>query len=132
MAPKPDAVRELIDRHIAAWCAKSGEGVAASYTEDAVFSINRGEPMVGHQDIAEMVKGFCDEFPDVVLELDHSFIAGDHAVYVWTFKGHQTGTGKYAEFQGWEEWELTDDCRVSASLGWYDAEDYERQLSGDT
>ena len=132
MAPKPDAVRALIDRHIAAWCAKSGEGVAASYTEDAIFSINRGDPMVGHQDIAEMVKGFCDEFPDVVLELDHSFIAGDHAVYVWTFKGHQTGTGIYAEFRGWEEWELTDDCLVKSSLGWFDAEHYEKQLTGDT
>ena len=129
MPPKQSDVEALITRHIAAWCAKSPEGVASSYTEDAVFVINRGEPMNGHADIAEMVRGFCDEFPDVVLELDHSFIAGDHAVYVWTFKGHQIGTGKYAEFQGWEEWNLTDDCKVRASLGWFDAEDYARQLA---
>ena len=127
--PHPDDVRALIDRHIAAWCAKSPEGVAASYTEDAEFIINRGEPMIGHGDIGDMVKGFCDEFPDVVLELDASYIAGDHAVYVWTFKGHQIGTGKYAEFQGWEEWELTEDCKVRSSRGWFDAEDYERQLA---
>jgi len=80
MAPRPEDVRALIDRHIAAWCARSPDGVAASYAEDAVFSINRGDPMIGHGAIAEMVKGFCDEFPDVVLELDHSFVAGDHAV----------------------------------------------------
>ena len=129
MTPGPEDVRALIDRHIAAWCARSPDGVAASYTEDAVFSINRGDPMIGHGAIAEMVKGFCDEFPDVVLELDHSFVAGDHAVYGWTFKGHQAGTGTYVEFQGWEEWELTDDCRVRSSLGWFDAADYERQLS---
>ena len=129
MAPKREDVEHLIDRHIAAWCQKSPEGVAASYTEDAVFSINRGDPMIGHADIGDMVQGFCDEFPDVVLRLDHSFIAGNHAVYVWTFTGHQVGTGKYAEFQGWEEWELTDDCRVKSSLGWFDAEEYERQLA---
>ena len=52
--------------------------------------------MVGHQDIAEMVKRFRDALPDVVLDLDHSLIAGVHAVYVWTFKGHQAGKGKYA------------------------------------
>lgn len=128
MAPKRSDVEKFIETHIAAWCAKSPEGVAASYTEDAVFVINRGEPMTSHADIGAMVKGFCDEFPDVILELNHSFIAGDHAVYVWTFKGHHAGTGKYAEFQGWEEWELTDDCRVRSSLGWYDAEDYEQQM----
>ncbi|MEM6579587.1 MAG: nuclear transport factor 2 family protein [Pseudomonadota bacterium] len=131
MAPKRSEVQALIERHIAAWCAKSPEGVAASYTPDAVFVINRGEPMTSHDEIGAMVKGFCDEFPDVVLELDHSFIAGNHAVYVWTFKGHQVGTGIYAEFQGWEEWELNEECRVISSLGWFDAEDYERQLSAD-
>ena len=129
MAPKPEDVHALIERHIAAWCNKSGDDVAASYTEDAVFTINRGDPMTSHQEISDMVKGFCDEFPDVVLELNHSFVASDHAVYVWTFKGHQAGTGKYAEFQGWEEWELSDEPRVKSSLGWFDAEDYERQLA---
>ena len=129
MTLKPDAVHKLIHKHIDAWCAKSPEGVASSYTKDAVFSINHGDPMIGHTDIAEMVKGFCDEFPDVVLTLNHSFVAGNHAVYVWTFTGHQHATGKFAEFQGWEEWELTEDCKVESSLGWYDAEDYERQLS---
>lgn len=129
MAPKPDAVKELISKHIKAWCEKSPDGVAASYTEDAVFSINRGDPMIGHQDIADMVKGFCDEFPDVVLSLDHSFIAGDHAVYVWTFTGTHAESGKAVRFQGWEEWELTDKPEVKSSLGWYDAEEYERQIS---
>ena len=129
MAPTREDVQDLVEAHVAAWCQKSPKGVAASYTEDAVFVINRGEPMHGQADIAEMVKGFCDEFPDVVLELDHSFIAGDHAVYVWTFKGHHAETGKYAEFQGWEEWELTDNCKVKSSCGWYDVEYYERQLA---
>lgn len=129
MAPNKQDVQNLIDRHIKAWCAKSASGVAASYSEDAVFVINRGEPMEGHADIEDMVNGFCDEFPDVVLTLDHSFIAGDHAVYRWTFTGTHVDTGKKVSFTGWEEWDLTDDCKVRASLGWFDAEDYERQLA---
>ena len=129
MAPKPEDVKKLINRHIEAWCAKSPEGVAASYTMDAVFSINRGDPMIGHVDISEMVKGFCDEFPDVVLSLDHSFIAGYHAVYVWTFTGTHAESGKAVKFQGWEEWELSDEPKVTSSLGWYDSEDYECQMT---
>ncbi|WP_317056483.1 nuclear transport factor 2 family protein [Roseovarius rhodophyticola] len=128
MAPNRTDIEVLIEKHIAAWCAKSPDGVAASYTADATFTINRGKPMTGHDDIAEMVLGFCSEFPDVVLELDHSFIAGNHAVYVWTFKGHHHETSKYVEFRGWEEWDLIDDCLVKSSLGWFDADDYERQL----
>ena len=128
MALSRTAIQDLINRHIDAWCAKSPSGVAGSYTHDAVFSINHGDPMIGHGDIADMVKGFCDEFPDVVLRLDNTFIAGNHAVYVWTFSGHHHETGKYVEFQGWEEWDLTDDCKVKSSLGWYDADDYERQM----
>ena len=128
MAPKPEAVKNLIAKHIDAWCRKSPEAVAASYTDDAIFSINRGDPMIGHKDIGDMVKGFCDEFPDVVLKLDHSFVAGDHAVYVWTFTGTHAETGTSVAFQGWEEWELTDEPKVKSSLGWYDADNYERQM----
>ena len=32
-------------------------------------------------------------------------------------------------FSGWEEWDLNDDLKVTKSLGWYDAEDYERQVA---
>ncbi len=129
MPSKQDAIHSLIERHINAWCQRSPEGVVASYTEDAVFVINRGDPMIGRADIAAMVKGFCDEFPDVILRLDNSFIAGDHAVYIWTFTGHHVETGKYAEFQGWEEWDLDENLKVKTSRGWFDAEEYERQLS---
>ncbi|WP_120499450.1 nuclear transport factor 2 family protein [Roseovarius sp. EL26] len=123
-----EKIQNIVNTHIDAWCRKSATDVAASYTEDACFIINHGEPMNGHQDIADMVSGFCDEFPDVVLRLDNTFIAGHHAVYVWTFQGTQVNTGKYVEFQGWEEWELDENLKVKSSKGWFDAEDYERQL----
>jgi hypothetical protein len=31
---------------------------------------------------------------------------------------------------GWEEWDLDDQCRVTNSLGWFDAADYARQVEG--
>jgi len=33
-----------------------------------------------------------------------------------------------SNFRAGEEWDLTDDCKVKSSLGWYDADDYERQM----
>ena len=29
---------------------------------------------------------------------------------------------------GWEEWELDGGMKITSSLGWFDAEDYERQV----
>lgn len=126
-----EAVRALIEQHVAAWNTKVGANVARTYTEDARFVINRGEPMIGHADIAEMADGFVTEFPDMVLSLNAVLLAGDHAVYGWTFEGHHHETGRHVKFDGWEEWDLGPDGRVRASLGWFDAADYERQLAED-
>ncbi len=30
---------------------------------------------------------------------------------------------------GWEEWELDDNMKVKSSLGWFDAQEYERQIA---
>ena len=47
----------------------------------------------------------------------------------WTFQGHYRESRKFARFTGWEERDLNDDLEVIKSRGWYNAEDYERQIS---
>ena len=42
---------------------------------------------------------------------------------------HHAVTRKFVKVNGWEEWELDDQCRITNSLGWFDAADYERQVS---
>jgi hypothetical protein len=32
--------------------------------------------------------------------------------------------------RGWEEWEIDEQMKIRASLGWFDVEDYERQIRG--
>ena len=118
MTINPKIVHELVDRHISAWNSLSPEAVAQTYAPDATFSINRGEPMVGRSDIAEMVDGFVSEFPDMTLTCDKVFAAGNHAIYVWTFEGHQKDTNVHVRFQGWEEWDVSENLEVIASLGY--------------
>jgi hypothetical protein len=50
-------------------------------------------------------------------------------VYPWSFKGPHAETGNYVQFSGWEEWDMDDELKVIKSLGWYDAADYERQVT---
>jgi len=33
---------------------------------------------------------------------------------------------------GWEEWDVSDELKVKSSRGWYDSDDYARQVAGKT
>jgi hypothetical protein len=100
------------------------------YAEDGQIVINRGEPWKGRSGIAEMAAGFLADIPDISLACDAIRSAGNHSLYVWTFTGHDAGTGNTLKIHEWEEWELGDDLKVKASLGWFDSDDYTRQVKG--
>lgn len=87
-------------------------------------------PMITRAEIADMVSGFMEDLPDLVLSLDTVLVADHHMVYAWTFERHHKATGNLVRFSGWEEWDLDEDLKVSRSLGWYDEADYEQQVAG--
>jgi hypothetical protein len=68
------------------------------------------------------------EFPDLVVTCDDARISGTHALFSWTLDGHHVETKKHVRTGGWEEWELDDNKKVKVSLGWFDVEEYERQI----
>ena len=124
----PSAVAKMAQDYTAAWNSRSAAAVASHYAENGQIIINRGEPWKGRSGIVEMASGFYADVPDLSLVCDEVRCAGSHAVYVWTFTGHDAKTGNPLTVRGWEEWELSDDLKVKASLGWYDADDYARQV----
>lgn len=124
------ALRKLAEDYTAAWNSKSAEAVASFYAEDGSIIINRGEPWEGRAGIADMARGFYADVPDLSLECNMIRGAGSHVIYVWTFTGHDAGTGNRLEIRGWEEWDLDDNLKVKRSFGWFDAEDYARQVEG--
>ena len=77
-----------------------------------------------------MAAGFHADVPDLVLTCDGIRSAGSHVVYLWTFTGHDAQTGNPLTISGWEEWDLDDDMKVKSALGWFDADDYQRQVDG--
>ena len=129
MPISPDAVAKMAADYTAAWNSGSAEAVAAFYAEDGEIAINRGEPWSGRDRVRDMAAGFFADVPDMALVCDDLRVSGAHAVYVWTFTGHDAATGAPLSIRGWEEWELDDDLRVRASRGWFDAEEYARQAA---
>lgn len=121
---------DLAQRYTAARNSKVPEQVAAFHAPTSSIIINRGDPSVGQAGVTEMAAGFHADVPDLKLTCDGIRGAGLHAVYMWTFSGHHAETGNPLHVTGWEEWELDDDMKVTASLGWFDGEEYDRQVAG--
>ena len=130
MASIQDTLNNLARDYAIAWSSGDPDAVAEFYAPDGQITINNGDALQGHPAISEMAKGFYSEFPDLEVRCDMMRWAGSHAIFVWTLEGHHSETGNRVVTRGWEEWELSADNKVQSSLGWFDAEDYQRQIDG--
>ncbi|MEM1152133.1 MAG: nuclear transport factor 2 family protein [Pseudomonadota bacterium] len=128
--PNQTDLNALADAYTAAWNSKSPDAVASFYAPDGGIVINNGDPWSGRAKVSEMAAGFYADVPDLSLTCDSIRGAGDHVIYVWTFTGHDAKTGNPLKIEGWEEWDLNDDMKVQASRGWFDADEYARQVAG--
>ena len=129
MPLKSADLKSMAERYAEAWSSHSPEAVASYYAPDGQISINRGDTLKGQEAIVEMAAGFYAEFPDLIVHCDELRTAGNHAIFVWTLEGHHAETKNYVKVAGWEEWELDENMNIKSSLGWFDAEEYDRQVA---
>lgn len=133
-AEAPD-MKSFATRYTAAWCSRNPASVASFFAENGSLRINDGAPSVGRVAITEAARGFMSAFPDMVVEMDGLDRQGDGYIYRWTLTGTNTGpggSGNKVRISGYEEWTIGPDGLVAASLGHFDATDYDRQLAGKT
>lgn len=128
-----EEIVEFARRYTAAWCSQDPEQVAAHFAPEGSLTINGGAPAVGRAAIAESARGFMTAFPDLEVRLDAVRPASGGFEYHWTLLGTNTGpggTGRAVRISGYEEWTMTAEGCIGASRGHFDADDYERQISG--
>jgi len=125
-----NAIEDMARAYEAAWCSGDPMRVADHFADGGTIQINRGDVLKGHEAITEMAAGFYAAFPDLKVICDGVRIAGDHVVFLWTLEGHHAETKNFVRAAGWEEWTLTPNLKIQSSLGWFDAEDYQRQIDG--
>ena len=130
MPHDPGALRSLAQDYARAWSSKDPAAVASFYAPLRQIQINRGDVLKGRDAVNDMAAGFYAEFPDLMVYCDDVRTAGDHVIFVWTLEGHHADTGNHVKVAGWEEWEIDGDMKVATSLGWFDADDYDRQVQG--
>ena len=127
----PDAIRQFAADYTAAWCSQDPDRVAAFFGEHGSLTINAGTPATGRAQIATSARGFMEAFPDLVVRMDAVEPLGATIAYRWTLTGTNTGpggTGRCVAISGHEAWTFGDDGLIARSLGYFDANAYDRQL----
>lgn len=135
MTIEAESVRDFARRYTAAWCSQDAASVAAFFAPDGSLRVNDDDPAVGRDAITEVARGFMSAFPDMEVLMDDLTGDGDDAVYRWTLVGTNTGpggTGRTVRISGYEQWRIGTDGLIARSLGHFDAEDYRRQLMGES
>ena len=123
-------IADIARAYETAWNSGDPARVAACYAEAGGIVINRGTPWEGRAKVAEMAAGFYADVDDMRVILDDLRVAGDHVAFIWTFTGRHATSGNALDVKGWEEWDLDAEGLIAASKGWFDPEDYARQVAG--
>jgi hypothetical protein len=113
------------------WCSQRPNFVSSFFAEDGVLQINDGSPAKGTAAITTVVKGFMDDFPDMIVSLDSLTTINDKTKFHWTLTGTNNGhngTGNKVRISGYEEWLINDKGLIQESKGHFDNKEYERQL----
>ncbi len=123
-----DRVGKLAQAYTTAWNTGSSSAVAEFFAGDGSIVINCGEAYEGRARVAEMAAGFFADIPDLKIVCDDVRISGNHVLYCWTFTGTHARTKRAVRVSGWEEWDIDGTYKVKSSMGWYDSDDYARQI----
>lgn len=127
--PVSDALTDFATRYTAAWCSQDPSRVAAFFAENGSLQINDGSPSVGRAAISEAARSFMTAFPDMIVAMDALESRDGHTYYRWTLTGTHT-SGPFVRISGYEDWTLDPSTGLIArSLGHYDDQEFQRQLS---
>jgi len=125
-----ETIRQMAEDHCRAWSAGDANATADLFAQDATLSVNGAAPHRGRGEIADAARALMKDFPGVQVRVDETRHSGRRAVMIWTLTGRHAETGNTVVLPGWHEWDLDDDMKVRRCLGYYDAEDLQRQIAG--
>ena len=125
---------EFAMNYAAAWSSGDPDRVASFFTDDGSLSINGGPPSVGRTAIAADARGFMTAFPGMVVSFDSLIPTELGTEFHWTLTGANAGPGgkgNRLKISGYELWRMGTDSLVAESKGYFDTDEYTRQLEHD-
>lgn len=115
-----------------AWCSQRPNFVASFFAEDGELTVNNRPPAAGTEAITNVAKGFMEAFSDLTVSLDSLTTSTEKTRFYWTLTGTNdgsNGTGNKVKVSGFEEWTLNNEGLIQESKGYFDSQEYERQLA---
>jgi hypothetical protein len=131
MQNDPARLHAFATDYTAAWCSQNAASVAAFFAPDGSLTINDGAPSVGTAAITAKAQSFMTAFPDLHVAMVSLIVRKHRIEYRWTLTGSNTGpggTGNPVRFSGNESWQMGADGLIASSQGYFDADDYRRQI----
>lgn len=129
---EPPDIDALAYSYAEAWSSQDPAQLAAFYAEDGRLTINDGTPSIGRGAVEATAASFMLGFPDMRVERVNVQRDGDEVVFYWRWTGTNSGaggTGNAVDLTGYEVWTLGEDGLILESRGYFDEEEYERQLN---
>jgi len=87
--------------------------------------------MVSAKERYAAIIGFIEAFPDLKIAMREIVEEERGTVFYWNLKGTNTGpsgTGNRVNINGCEVWKLNEENKIAELRGYFDAEEYEKQL----
>jgi hypothetical protein len=119
------------EEYAAAWSSHDPDRVAGYFSPKGSLQINDGEPSVGRRAIADDARGFMTAFPDLKVSFEGLAATPEGTRFQWTLTGTNTGPGgkgNRVRISGYELWRMGPDGLIAESRGYFDADEYNRQI----
>ena len=127
-------LREFGIQYEKAWRSLVPEEPFSYQAENCVASLNDGSPMISVEERLGRIVGLMEAFPDLLITMREIVEEERGTVFYWNLKGTNTGqegTGNRIDIDGCEVWKLDNDNKITELEGYFDAEEYERQVNKD-
>lgn len=130
---KESELRKFGIEYETAWRSHDPENPFSYQAKKCIVTVNDGDPMITAEERLGGIIGFMESFPDLHITMRDIIEEDRGTVFYWNLQGTNTGpggTGNKVDIDGCEVWKLDNENKIIELKGFFDAEDYERQVSG--
>jgi len=128
-----DELKSFGIEYEAAWRSLVPENPFSYQAKECTVTVNDGEPMIAAEERLGGIIGFMEAFPDLLITMKDIVEEDRGTVFYWNLRGTNTGsggTGNKVDIDGCEVWKLDNENKIVELKGYFDAEEYERQVKG--
>jgi hypothetical protein len=128
-----DELKSFGIEYEAAWRSLVPGNPFSYQATNCIVTVNDGNSMISTEEILGGIIGFMEAFHDLLIAMRDVIDEDRGTVFYWNLKGTNSGpggTGNNVDIDGCVVWKLNNENRIVALMGYFDIEEYERQVNG--